>query len=279
LAIPVLIGGLIVLLAANIFLFVKLQHLQTDSTQRLEKLEASVAGVRDASSVTTAAQERHIADLKEDLAAANARARNMSSQAKVEAQAHADELARQIQAEEAKVQKQVTGEITEVSQSVTAANAKIADVSTDVGAVKSQAAMTQSQLDKTIADLKSVTGDLGVQSGLIATNGNELQALKLKGERNYFDVKLGKSSKKQPQRFADITLRLESADYKRQRYTVWVSADDKTPVEKKDKTANEPVQFYTAKGGHTPYELVINQVTKDQTIIGYLATPKDGAAR
>ena len=278
-AIPLLAGGLIALLAANIFLFVRLERLQTDSTQRLEKLEASVAGVRDASSVTTAAQSRHIEELKDDLAAANARARNMSSQAKLEAQAHADELARQIEAEEAKVQKQVSGQISEVNQSVTAANAKIADVSTDVGAVKSQAAMTQSQLDKTIADLKSVTGDLGVQSGLIATNGSELQALKLKGERNYFDIRLGKTSKKQPQRFADITLSLESADYKRQKYTVLVSADDKTPVEKKDKTANEPVQFYTAKGGHTPYELVINQVTKDQTIIGYLATPKDTSAR
>ncbi len=199
----------------------------------------------------------------------------MSSEAKVEAQAHADQLARQLQAEEAKMQQQVTGQISEVNQSVTAANAKIADVSTDVGAVKSQAAMTQSQLEKTIADLKSVTGDLGVQSGLIATNGNELQALKLKGERNYFDIKLGKT--KQPVRFGDITLKLESADPKRYKYSVIVMADDKR-YEKKDKNVNEPVQFLTSKGGHTPYELVINQVTKDQ-IVGYLATPKDTSSR
>jgi acetolactate synthase small subunit len=278
LAIPLLAGGLIALLAVNIFLYVKLDRLQTDSAQRLEKLEAAVAGVRETSSVSTAAQEQHIEDLKHQLAAANAQARSMSSEAKVEAQAHADVLARQIEAEEAKMQQQVNGQISEVNQSVTAANAKIADVSTDVGTVKSQAAMTQSQLDKTIADLKSVTGDLGVQSGLIATNGHELQALKLRGERNYFDIKLGKSSKKQPpQRFADITLKLESVDPKRNKYTVVIMADDKQ-YEKKDKNANEPVQFYTSKGGHTPYELVINQITKDQ-IVGYLATPKDTASR
>lgn len=275
LAIPLLAGGLIALAAANIYLYVQLDHLQTDTTQKIEKLTAAVGGVRDASSVSTAAQARHIDALKEELANANSQARSMSSQAKVEAQAHADQLARQLQAEEAKMQQQVTGQISEVNQSVTAANAKIADVSTDVGAVKSQAAMTQSQLEKTIADLKSVTGDLGVQSGLIATNGTELQALKLRGERNYIDIKLGKA--KQPQRFGDITLKLESADPKHNKYSVTLMADDKT-TQKKDKSVNEPVQFYTSKGGHTPYELVINQVTKTG-IVGYLSTPKDTSSR
>ena len=276
LAIPLLTGGLIALVAANIYLYVQLDHLQTDMTQKVEKLTATVAGLRDASSVSTASQQRHIDALKEELANARAQSRSMSSEAKVEAQAHADQLARQLEAEEAKMQQQVTGQISEVNQSVTAANAKIADVSTDVGAVKSQAAMTQSQLDKTIADLKSVTGDLGVQSGLIATNGRELQALKLKGERNYFDIKLGKTKK--PQRVADITLLVKSVDYKHQKYTISVIADDKPAAEKKDKSVNEPVQFYTSKSGHTPYELVINQVTKDQ-IVGYLATPKDISSR
>jgi len=275
LAIPLLAGGLIALVAANIYLYVQLDHLRTDATQKTDKLAAAVASLRDASSVSTAAQQRHIDALKEELATASVQARSMSSQAKVEAQAHADQLAKQLQAEEAKMQQQVTGQISDVNQSVTAANAKIADVSTDVGNVKSQAALTQSQLEKTIADLKSVNGDLGVQSGLIATNGRELQALIQKGDRIYTPINLSKT--KQPQRFADIMLQLKNIDPKHSKYTVTVTADDKL-VEKKDKTANEPVQFYTAKGGHTPYELVINQVTKT-AIVGYLATPKDASPR
>jgi len=271
LAIPLLAGGLIALVAANIYLYVQIDHLRADSSQKVDKLSAEVASLREASSVNTAAQERHIQALKEELATANAQARTMSSQAKVEAQAHADQIAKQLQAEEAKL----TGQISDVNQSVTQANSKISDVSTDLGNVKSQAAMTQSQLDKTISDLKSVTGDLGVQSGLIATNGRELQALKLRGERNYYDIKLGKTKK--PVRFADITLQLKSADRKRNKYTVTVMADDKQ-YEKKDKNANEPVQFYTSKGGRTPYELVINQINKDE-IVGYLATPKDTSSR
>jgi acetolactate synthase small subunit len=166
-------------------------------------------------------------------------------------------------------------QINDVQQAATQTNAKIADVSTDVGGVKTHLSATDAELQKTISDLKSARGDLGVQSGLIATNATELSALRLKGERNYTDIKLTKKDK--DKRFADITLTLKSVDAKRNKYTVDVMADDKH-VEKKDKSLNEPVQFYTAKGGHTPYEIVINQVGKDQ-IVGYLATPKDSSSR
>ena len=162
-----------------------------------------------------------------------------------------------------------------MKQSANAANAKIADVSTDVGGVKTNLSATQAELQKTIAALKSTQGDLGVQSGLIATNGNELAALKLRGERIYTDIKLGKTKK--PVKFADITLLLKNVDPKKNKYTVEVMADDKL-TEKKDKNINEPVQFYTAKGGHIPYELVINSVNKNE-IVGYLATPKEQATR
>ncbi len=154
---------------------------------------------------------------------------------------------------------------------VAAANSKIDNAASDVGTVRTQASQTQDQHNKTIADLKSVTGDLGVQSGLIATNGKELAALRLKGERNYTDIKLGKT--KQPQRFGDIALRLDNVTPKRNMYSVYILADDKLTF-KQNKNINEPVQFYAAKGGHTPYELVINQVTKD-TIVGYLSAPKN----
>ena len=55
-----------------------------------------------------------------------------------------------------------------------------------------------------------------------------------------------------------------------------VRADDKL-VEKRDKSINEPVQFYTARA-HQPYELVVNEVKKDK-VIGYLATPKVTVSR
>ena len=272
-------GAIIALVAANVYLYIQIDHLQTDLAKLDQSVKTGLTNLRDASSVNTAAQQRHLETLKEELEAARTslhdQARTMSAQAKAEATARAEQLARQIEAEQAKVQQQVSSEISDVKQSATAANSKIADVSTDVGNVKTQVSATQAELQKTIADLKSVTGDLGVQSGLVATNGKELAALKRLGERNYIDIKLGKAKK--PQRFGDITLLLKDANVKKNRYTVEVMADDKL-TEKKDKSINEPVQFYTSKGGRLPYELVINTVGKNE-IVGYLSTPKETVAR
>jgi DNA-binding protein H-NS len=272
-------GAAVVLVGANIYLYVQIDHLRTDMAAMHDKLMTEISNMRDASTVTTNDQLRHIQALKEELAAARDSAARSSSQAKIEATAHADQLAKQLQAEEAKAQQQMSSEITDAKQTAAQQNqqvaARVSDVATDVGTVKTNLASTQSDLEKTIADLKSARGDLGVQSGLIATNANELQALKLRGERNYLDIKLGKT--KQPVRFGDITLKLEKADPKHNKYSIDVMADDKM-TEKKDKNINEPVQFYTSKGGHIPYEIVINTVAKNE-IVGYLSTPKVEAAR
>ncbi len=271
-------GALIALVAANIYLYLQLDHVRTDMAKTRETVMTELTNLRDASSVTTASQMRHLETLKEELENTRNQARTLSSEAKAEASAHAEQLAKQIEAEQAKVQQQISNEITGVKkegeQNAANLNAKISDVTTDVGGVKTQVATTQDELQKTIAHLKSVEGDLGVQSGLVATNGNELQALKRLGERNYFEFKLGRT--KERQRVGDVTLLLKKTDPKKNKYTVEVMADDKLTT-KQDKNINEPVQFYTSKAKQ-PYELVVNQVQKDQ-IVGYLATPKEQTAR
>jgi hypothetical protein len=272
-------GALIALVAANIYLYVQVDHMRTDLASVQEKLTTQVSNLRDSANVNTEAQKRHIESLKEELDAARNQARSSAGQVKSELLANADRLKKQIEEEQAKSMQAVSTEISgvksDVAQVATKADAKIADVSTEVGNVKSAQSQTAAELQKTITDLKSVKGDLGVQSGLVATNGTELQALKMRGERNYFDIKLGKT--KQPQRVGDITLLLKNTDPKKNKYTVQVMADDKL-TEKKDKNINEPVQFYTSKGGRIPYEIVINKVDKNM-IVGYLATPKVEATR
>lgn len=267
-------GAIIALVAANIYLYVQVDHVRTDMATMRESVMTELTNLRDASSVNTASQARHIETLKQELENARTQARTMSSQAKAEATARAEQLAKQLEAEQAKAQQELSG-VRQASEAASAnLTAKIGDVSTDVGSVKTQLGSTQAELQKTIAQLKSVQGDLGVQSGLIATNGTELAALKRLGERNYFEFKLGKT--KERQRVGDVSLLLKRTDPKKNQYTVEVMADDKL-TEKKDRNINEPVQFYTSKAKQ-PYELVVNQVQKN-LIVGYLATPKDQAAR
>jgi chromosome segregation ATPase len=271
-------GALIALVAANVYLYVQLDHVRTDLTRTRETMMTELTNLRDASSVTSTSQTRHLETLKAELENARNQARSLSSQAKAEALAHSEQLAKQLEAEQTKAQQEISTEISGVKQAADTAaaslGAKITDVSGDVGGVKKQVASNQAELEKTIAQLKSVQGDLGVASGLIATNSNELSALKRLGERNYFEFKIGRT--KDRQRVGDVTLLLKKTDPKRNKYTVEVMADDKL-TEKKDKNINEPVQFYTSKAKQ-PYELVVNQVQKDQ-IVGYLATPKEQTAR
>lgn len=271
-------GALIALVAANVYLYVQLDHVRTDLTRTRETMMTELTNLRDASSVTSTSQTRHLETLKAELENARNQARSLSSQAKAEALAHSEQLAKQLEAEQSKAQQEISTEISGVKQAADTAaaslTAKITDVSGDVGGVKKQVASNQAELEKTIAQLKSVQGDLGVASGLIATNSNELSALKRLGERNYFEFKIGRT--KDRQRVGDVTLLLKKTDTKKNKYTVEVMADDKL-TEKRDKNVNEPVQFYTSKAKQ-PYELVVNQVQKDQ-IVGYLATPKEQVAR
>jgi chromosome segregation ATPase len=129
----------------------------------------------------------------------------------------------------------------------------------------------KNDLEDTKSKLERATGDMGVMSGLIARNHDDLEELKRKGDRNYYEFTLSKS--KNAQRVGPVQITLNKADQKHSRYTMTVLADDKS-IEKKDKTAGEPVQFYVkGTARYAPYELVVFDVSKNQ-VTGYLSTPK-----
>ncbi|MGE5110216.1 MAG: hypothetical protein ACM3JB_05110 [Acidobacteriaceae bacterium] len=165
---------------------------------------------------------------------------------------------------------QLTEEQKKQQQQVSQVSGEVGVVKSDLGGAKTDIASTKSDLEATKAKLEKAIGDLGVQSGLIATNRDELEVLKRRGERNYIEFTL-KKNQRQP--VGSISLQLKKADPKRSKFTLNVLADDKT-IEKKDRTANEPLQFYTTPGGNRQlYELVVFTVNKD-TVSGYLSTPK-----
>lgn len=154
-------------------------------------------------------------------------------------------------------------------QHVSTVSTDVSSVKTDVGGVKTDLTQTKTELKSAESQLQSMKGDMGVQSGLIATNHNELEILKHKGDRNYYEFTLTKGQKKP---VSTVSLELKKADVKHSRYTLEVYADDKQ-IEKKDRGLNEPVQFYTGKD-NLLYELVVNSVDKN-TVKGYVSTPKN----
>ena len=266
---PILAGAVAGLIGWNVYQFFQIDKLRQEFAEAQKAHTEDVEALKIASAQGAKASQRNIDSLQAQLETAQRQASMAVGQAKADAMRQVDSLAKNLSVEQEKQKRLVAEEFHKVKEEVKVTDAKVGEVKTEVGTVKTEVASTRSELDKTIASLKSTQGDLGVQSGLIATNSGELQALKALGQRNYFEFNLGKT--KQPQRVGDIMLQLKKTDQKRNKYTVDVIADDKK-VEKKDKGLAEPVQFLVAKA-RQPYEIVVMEVKKD-IIVGYLSTPK-----
>ena len=215
------------------------------------------------------ASQKQIGDLTKRMQSAEADSETLAQQlgmTKKELATRAAELQRQQQVASARIAEQAAEE----KKDVGAVAGEVGNVKTDVGGVKTDVAATKASLEATIAKLQGTIGDLGVQSGLIANTRSDLEALKHKGDRQYYEFTLLKGTK--PQAFSTVALQLKKTDPKRGKYTLDVTADDKT-IEKKDRNQSEPVQFYTGRD-HMLYELVVWTVDKNK-ITGYLSTPKN----
>ena len=184
--------------------------------------------------------------------------------------ARAQELIKREDAQEANARRLASAQ-KETAQAVTGLATDVSGVKTDVGGVRTDLGKTQTDLATTISQLTSMKGDLSGHSSLIARNHDELELLKHKGDRSYYEFTLPKGQKKA---VGTISLELKKADSKRNRFTLVVDSDDKQ-YEKKDRSLNEPLQFYSGKEPAL-FEVVVNSVGgKNQSISGYLSAPKN----
>lgn len=257
------------------------EHIQMESQSNAGKwiLLLLAIVVVAAFGYTTYLTHSSIQHLNQDLAASQAQVKELQNRMQT-AEAQEETLARQagmtkkeltqrtaqLQAEQraaaARLQQQQ-------EESIKAVSGDIAGVKTDVGGVKTDVASTKADLEATKAKLQSTIGDLGVQSGLIANTRSDLEVLKHKGDRNYYEFTLLKGAKPQP--VSTVALQLKKADPKHGKFTLNVTSDDKT-IEKKDRNVSEPIQFYSGRD-HNLFELVIWTVEKKK-VTGYLSTPK-----
>lgn len=154
-------------------------------------------------------------------------------------------------------------QLTEVQKD---AEQKIGAVHKDVGAVRTDVEETKKTLGETQRQLVDVRDTLASQ---IARNKSELEELRRKGERDYVEFA---AEKKIVTAVRDIKVELRGTDPKKSKYDLAILVDDQR-LEKKARTANEPVQFLVGKD-KVRYEIVINSVTKNK-VEGYLSIPKD----
>jgi hypothetical protein len=159
------------------------------------------------------------------------------------------------------VDKKITGLETSVkSELATKANAE------DVNKLNGDVSGVKSDLDATKNNLQMARSEMGT---LIARNHDEIDQLRRIGTRDYYEFSV--TRKAGPQKVGSIQVELRDTNTKKNQYTINVFADDKS-FEKKNRSVNEPIFFYTG-GSRAALELVVNKVTKS-TATGYLSTPK-----
>ncbi len=150
---------------------------------------------------------------------------------------------------------------------------QIGAVTGEITTVKGEVATTQEEVKRAVQEIGGIQLKLSEYGTLIARNREELQELRRRGEREYFEFDITKKSGWQ--QVADIRIRLTKTDVKKQKFNIALYVGDR-PLERKDNLINTPLQF-RAERGAAPYELVVNEVKPDR-ILGYLAIPKDRAA-
>jgi chromosome segregation ATPase len=255
----------------------------TSVTADLAAAKTEIANLKSTTVSSTKAAGRSLNAIRAELKDARSQAETATGQVKAGAVRRAEELRSELarrlvdeQARNERLQAQLKRDISHVEEATLKADSKLGEVSTEVVAVKSEVADNRRQLEKTVADLRRVKGDMGVQSGQIATNQKELNALKALGEKNYFEFDI---KGREMSTIAGVKVVLKRTDPKKFRFTLDVYADDKR-VEKKDRLVNEPVQFMVTKVRqpyslevNELYEIVVNEVGKDR-IKGYLAAPR-----
>ena len=268
---------LAVLTGLTVYLFLEVRSVKADLAAQAQLQEEQFAQLEGALNRTSREVDDSVQELRGTVASAkkdlSATARKVEQRVLGRTQVLAKKLDEQ-KAEHQSALTQVDGKVSELSQVAADTDSKVGSLTGTVEGVQQDVAKNRQEIQQTLRELKTVRGDLGVQSGLIATNGTELNALRELGARNYYDFDITKA--KQPQRVGAIQVRLKKADRKRNKYTIELWADDKR-IEKKNKTLLEPVQFYVL-GSRIPYEIVVQKLEKNR-IVGYLATPKVAARR
>jgi chromosome segregation ATPase len=184
----------------------------------------------------------------------------------------AQELAVQLKEEQAQSVALLTEEIAQKAQEVAEfqeeAGQKFEGVDEEISTVKDSVALNQQELTNTLEKLTELGVQVTQQGNMIATTSDGLDELIRRGEREYvtFDF-----LKKRRAQVAAISVELRKADTKRQRADLHIFVDDRK-MERKNVNVNTPVNFYVGTE-KLRYELVINQVLKDQ-IKGYVSLPK-----
>ncbi|HUJ48560.1 MAG TPA: hypothetical protein VLW25_00110 [Bryobacteraceae bacterium] len=277
-----LLLGLALALAGNVYQFVKSQRLARDLAAIQHNLQAQITRLSDATSGAFDVAERRFEELKrlQDSTAAaiiDARSelRHSNSQVATRLEDRNQELAQRNQ----ELAAQLTALKQDIAARLQSTAARLQNTSTKLDTADAKLQHVFTETDRNRADLKKVAVDLNAVTAKLATTAKTVTTLpqppatppQLPARKHLpFDL----LTTKVPTRIGEIQIAIRSTDPKNNRYSMDLYTGDKV-ARGKDCAVNEAVQFYLS-GNPLPYEVVVNQVWKDE-VIGYVSAPNHPA--
>ncbi len=164
-----------------------------------------------------------------------------------------------------KIKEDDAKELTDLTNNMNGQLATKANVD-DVNKLGTDVTGVRTDLDATKSSLNLTRGEFGT---LIAKNHDEVEELRRLGERDYYEFTIDKKNTRE--KVGDLMVELRGVNEKKNLYTVAIYVDD-ARYEKRNRSANEPIYFFT-HGGRAPVEFTVNSIGKDK-IAGYLSVPK-----
>jgi len=293
-----LVLSLALALGGDIYQFVKSQHMARDVALVQHDLQVQITRLSDATSGAFDVTQHRFEDLKklqdatlDTLIDARADFRRSSSQVAARLEERNQELAQK--------NRELTAQLAALKQDINAklqnATATLENTSTRLDTANAKLQHVSTETESNRADLKRVAGDLSQVTAKLASSAKPAasprQTVPTQPQpvatlpptaaappqppaRKYFPFDLLKT--KVPTTIGEIQIAILGADPKSSRYSMDLYAGNK--IERKmDCAVKQAVQFYVA-GSPLPYEIVVNQVQKDE-VIGYVSAPNVPAAR
>ncbi len=266
-----LLLGFLLALAGNVYQFVKSQHLARELAAIQHNLQAQITRLSDATSGAFDVTEHRFEQLnrlQESTAAAIIDARSELRRNNTQVATHLEDRNQEL----AQKNQELTAQLTALKQDI---SARLQNTSTKLDTADAKLQHVFTETDRNRADLKRVAGDLNAVTAKLATSAKPVATLPqpaaappIPPARKHLPFDL--LTTKVPTRIGEIQIAIRSTDPKNNRYTMDLYTGDKV-ARGKDCAINEAVQFYLA-GNPLPYEVVVNQVWKDE-VIGYVSAP------
>lgn len=258
------------LFAADAYLTRQIHELASESNRLEWSVVSDLGGIR---SQTVTANEVHhngIEALAAQLEASQSQTATDADQSKSETQEYARSMAQRVAEARRRLRAWADRELAHI-RAVTVTNDRDAkQLQTQLAQTREAAKEARADSGRARPDVSKLSANVDLLAPQIAANRDELSAMKAAADGKLLKFRITKYI--QPYVIAGLTITLQKADPKTNRYSIMIVTRKGQSIEANDRTLQEPVRLYTSSERRDPIELVVNEIHRDE-IAGFVQIP------